>query len=294
MYECCELCERRCRINREKGELGFCGMSSDISIARAALHMWEEPPISGSRGSGAIFFSGCSLRCIYCQNREISRGASGKTVTVERLCRIMLELEEKGAHNINLVTPTHYTPSIIKAVAMAREQGMRLPIVYNTGSYETESTVDSLKGTVDVWLPDIKYYKSETAALFSSAPSLPAVSRRAIDKMVEISGTPVFDENGIMQRGVIVRILLLPGHLAEAKLNLSYLYKKYGDSVYLSLMSQYTPIGSLPPPLNRKVSRAEYCELVNYAIKLGVRNAFTQDFESAQESFIPPFDKEGV
>ena len=294
MYKSCTLCARNCRVNREAGEIGFCGMSDKIYVARAALHMWEEPPISGTRGSGTVFFSGCSLRCIYCQNREISRAQSGIEISRERLAQIFLELKDKGAHNINLVTPTHYAPSITDAVKIARSSGLDLPIVYNTGAYENPQTLDMLLKTVDIWLPDLKYYRSETAKKYSNAEALPEISRAAIDKMVKMTGDAVFDGQGIMKSGVIVRILLLPSHLAEAKLNLKYLYERYGDSIYISLMSQYTPSPSLPPPLNRRVTNAEYRELISYAEALGVKNAFVQERASAEESFIPPFDNTGV
>lgn len=294
MYKNCRLCAHMCRKDRTLGELGVCGMSDRIYIARAALHMWEEPPISGKRGSGAVFFSGCSLRCIYCQNREISCGEHGTEISEERMSQIFLELRDKGAHNINLVTPTHYVPSVVRAVTSARALGLNLPIVYNTSSYETTETVSFLRDTVDVWLPDLKYYRNSTAEKYSLAKRLPEVSRAAIDKMLELSGEPVFDEEGIMQRGVIVRLLLLPSHLAEAKLNLKYLYERYGDRIYVSLMSQYTPRAELPSPLNRRVTIAEYRELVDYAQRLGVKNAFVQERESAEESYIPPFDNTGV
>lgn len=289
-YEKCELCSRRCGTNRTAGELGFCKMSDAVYVARADLHFWEEPPISAERGSGTVFFSGCSLGCIYCQNRKISRGIAGSLKTLTDLVDIFLKLQNKGAHNINLVTPTHYVPSIVEAVKIAREQGLNIPIVYNTGSYETEKTLELLRDTVDVWLPDLKYYKSATAKKYSNAENLPEVSRRAIAKMVEFTKSPLFDENGVMQKGVIVRILLLPGHVAEAKLNVKYLYETYGDKIYISLMSQYTPSPDLPPPLNRRVTTAEYDELVAYAEKLGIKNAFIQERESAKESYIPDFD----
>ncbi|MBE6536472.1 MAG: radical SAM protein [Ruminococcaceae bacterium] len=290
LYKKCELCSRKCGVDRSGGELGFCKMSDTVYIARADLHMWEEPPITAKRGSGTVFFSGCSLGCIYCQNRKISRGKCGSPKTVAELSEIFLALEKKGAHNINLVTPTHYVPSIISAVSLSREKGLRIPIVYNTGSYETEETIELLRETVDVWLPDLKYYKPKTAKEYSSAENLPEVSRRAIAKMVKIAGEPVIDGEGVMQRGVIVRILLLPGHVAEAKLNLKYLYETYGDKIYISLMSQYTPSPDLPSPLNRRVSVAEYDELVSYAEKLGITRAFTQEREAASESFIPDFE----
>ena len=265
-------------------------MTSEIYIARADLHMWEEPPISAENGSGTVFFSGCSLGCVYCQNRKISRGVVGRAISENELADIFLALQEKKAHNINLVTPTHYVPSIVKSVEMARNRGLLLPIVYNTASYETEESLEMLRDTVNIWLPDLKYYKPETAKKYSNASDLPERSRQAIDKMIAMAGEPEFDEKGVMTRGVIVRILLLPGHVAEAKLNVKYLFEKYGDKIYISLMSQYTPSDELPPPLNRRVTISEYDELVAYAEKLGIKNAFTQEREAASESFIPNFD----
>ena len=293
MYEKCTLCARNCQVNR-KEQYGYCRMNEKIHISRASLHMWEEPPISGERGSGTVFFSGCSLGCIYCQNHEISRGESGIAISEERLSEIFLELQEKQAHNINLVTPTHFVPSIINAVSCARLHGLRIPIVYNTSAYENISTLEILKDSVDIWLPDLKYYKNSTAKKYSKAENLPEISRKAIDKMISFAPHPVFDEDGIMKKGVIVRILLLPGHLAEAKLNVKYLYEKYKNDIYISLMSQYTPIGNMPSPLDRRVTLAEYRELVDYAEKIGVVNAFIQERDSAEESFIPPFDYTGV
>lgn len=290
MYEKCCLCARECLVNRKNGERGFCGMSDKVYIARADLHAWEEPSVSGERGSGTVFFSGCSLGCIYCQNRQISRNEVGREISERELADLFSELEKKGAHNINLVTPTHFVPSIITSVAAARRSGLSIPIVYNTSSYETEQTIELLRDTVDVWLPDLKYYRESTASEYSSAADLPSVSRRAIEKMVEIAGETRFAADGIMTRGVIVRILLLPGHLAEAKLNVKYLYERFGDKIYISLMSQYTPFGDMPKPLDRRVTVSEYDELVSYALRLGVKNAYIQERESASESFIPPFN----
>ena len=265
-------------------------MSDKVYIARADLHAWEEPSVSGERGSGTVFFSGCSLGCIYCQNRQISRNEVGREISERELADLFSELEKKGAHNINLVTPTHFVPSIITSVAAARSSGLSIPIVYNTSSYETEQTIELLRDTVDVWLPDLKYYRESTASEYSSAADLPSVSRRAIEKMVEIAGETRFAADGIMTRGVIVRILLLPGHVAEAKLNVKYLYERFGDKIYISLMSQYTPFGDMPKPLDRRVTVSEYDELVSYALRLGVKNAYIQERESASESFIPPFN----
>lgn len=294
MYKSCVLCHRRCGVDRTAGSVGYCRMSDKIYLSRASLHMWEEPPISGTRGSGTVFFTGCSLGCIYCQNSEISRGVGGYEVSPDKLCEIMLSLEHRGAHNINFVTPTHYAPDIVYCVEKSRDMGLSVPIVYNTGAYECVNTVRLLRGTVDIWLPDLKYYRSETSKKYSSAPDLPEVSRRAIHEMVSLKGKPEFDNEGIMRSGVIVRILLLPGHVAEAKLNVKYLYETYGDAIYISLMSQYTPREGMPSPLNRRVSAAEYRELVDYAVRLGVKNAFVQEGASASESFIPPFDGTGI
>lgn len=293
IYRKCTLCKRECKADREKS-VGFCKMPSDIYIARAALHLWEEPIISGTRGSGTIFFSGCSLGCAFCQNREISRGPFGAKVDVHRLCEIMLELQDSGAHNINFVTPTHYAPSVKEATSLAKERGLTLPIVYNTGGYDTFKTVRSLSGTVDVYLPDFKFYTSKTAEKYASAPKYPENIREIIDEMVSQTGKAAIGEDGTIRRGVVVRILLLPSHVAEAKLTVKYLYERYGDDIYLSLMSQYTPMPDMAKPLSRKVTREEYRELVEYADKIGVTHAFIQDSASATDSYVPAFDGTGV
>ena len=267
-------------------------MTADTYISRAALHMWEEPIISGTRGSGTVFFSGCSLSCVFCQNKEISRAKVGVPVTDDRLAEIMLKLRDDGAHNINFVTPTHFVPSIISATKKARESGLTLPIVYNTSSYESVKTVGMLASTVDIYLADYKYNLPKTAKLYSNAENYPDAARRAIAEMVKQKGSAVI-KDGLMQSGVIVRILLLPGHVAEAKLSVKYLYETYGDSIYLSLMSQYTPMPGMTPPLDRRVTRREYDELVDYALAKGIKNAFIQDGSAAEESFIPPFDLTG-
>lgn len=292
-YARCNLCARNCGIDRTCGELGFCKMADNAVIARAALHMWEEPIISGSCGSGAIFFSGCSLGCVFCQNRKISRGEFGKSVTAERLSEIMLELKENGAHNINLVTPTHFAPTIKSAIILAKNQGFDLPIVYNTSAYDNVGTIRAFEGLIDIYLPDMKYYLPKTAKELSMAESYPLAARLAIAEMVRQQPTPII-ENGIMRSGVIVRLLLLPSHTAEAKLILKYLHDTYGDNIYVSLMNQYTPMENMKPPLNRRVTRAEYNDLIYYAQRIGVRFGFTQQFGTAKESFIPDFDNTGV
>ncbi|MBD5459117.1 MAG: radical SAM protein [Lachnospiraceae bacterium] len=295
----CNLCPRECRVDRKNGQTGFCLMDDRIMVARAALHMWEEPCISGRNGSGTIFFSGCNLRCVYCQNHEIAAGKRGKPVTVGRLAEIFLELQEKGAANINLVTPDHFVTEAAEAVLTARKKGLFLPIVYNGSGYEKREVIKNLSGIVDIYLTDFKYMDSGLAAKYSAAPDYPAVAREALAEMVRTAGELVFDENGMMKKGVIVRHLLLPGHKKNARDVLKYVYETYGDSVYLSLMNQYTPPAGLKgkpdyEEIGRKVTKREYDAVTDYAIELGIRNAFIQEGDTAKESFIPAFDGEGV
>ena len=293
----CTLCPRSCGADRAAGQKGYCGVGgTKIKAARAALHMWEEPCISGSQGSGTVFFSGCPLRCVYCQNRDIARAGAGKEITVERLSEIFLELQEKGAANINLVTPTHYTPEIVKAVTEARDGGLTLPIVYNCGGYEKPETLRTLEGIVDIYLTDFKYMDAEAARRYSHAPDYPEIAKEALGEMVRQQPEPVFDEKGMMKKGVIVRHLLLPGHLKNAEAVVKYVYETYGNRVYLSLMNQYTPLPGMEkwPEINRKVTRREYDRLLDYAVELGVENGFIQEGRTAEESFIPAFDCEGI
>ena len=293
----CELCPRDCRADRENGRRGFCGVTGKtIKCARAALHMWEEPCISGESGSGAVFFSGCPLRCVYCQNRDIAGAERGENITVERLAEIFLELQAKGAANINLVTPTHYTPEIVEAVGLARKGGLKLPMVYNCSGYEKVSTLKLLEGVVDIYLTDFKYLDPEAAGKYSHAPDYPKIAKAALGEMVRQVGAADFDRAGMMKKGVIVRHLLLPNHLKNAKAVVEYVFETYGDQVYLSLMNQYTPLSGMEewPELNRRVTRREYERLLDYTLSLGVENAFIQEGETAKESFIPAFDCEGV
>lgn len=318
------LCPRACGVNRTAGARGVCGQSANVRLARAALHFWEEPCISGTNGSGAVFFCGCSLQCVFCQNREIAIGQTGIEIPKERLAEIFLELQEQHANNINLVTPGHYAPHIIAAVESARRQGLRIPIVYNTGSYETVDTIRSLEGIVDVYLPDFKYMDAALAEKYSHAKDYPNAAKAAIAEMVrqqpqarfvpelqqregglsvEIqSGTDRDTEQKVrthiqvMTAGVIVRHLLLPGMLYDSKHILKYLYEQYGNQIYYSLMSQYTPLAHVKdyPELTKRVSEEAYAHLVHYAEQLGITNGFTQEREVAKESFIPHFDCEGV
>lgn len=294
MYRKCNLCPRACNIDRAKS-LGVCQVSNKVKIARAALHFWEEPCISGTKGSGAVFFSGCSLHCVFCQNEKISHGQVGKEVTVDKLADIYMDLQKQGANNINLVTGTHYIPEIVESVKIARANGLEIPIIYNTSGYEKAESLKQLEGIVNTYLPDFKYMDSSLAAKYSHAADYPEVAKEAIAEMVRQCGTPVFDDNGFIQSGVIVRQLLLPGHVKDAKAVIKYLYETYGDNIYISMMSQYTPmpqIASKYPELNRRVTKREYDSLIDYALSIGVENAFIQDRAVAKESFIPEFNNE--
>ena len=295
-YENCLLCPRKCGINRSTGQTGVCGVSSEIKVARAALHYWEEPCISGKRGSGAVFFSGCSLHCVFCQNREISDGKEGKVISKERLSDIFIELAGKGANNINLVTPGQYIPDIVWAVNDAKSRGMKLPIIYNTSGYENVTELKLLEDIVDVYLPDFKYMDSTLSAMYSRAKDYPSVAKQALSEMVRQQPDVVIDDaTGLIQKGVIVRQLLLPGHVNDAKAVLKYLYDTYHDHVYISMMSQFTPIALKDyPEINRTVTRREYERLVDYALEIGITNAFIQEGDVAKDSFIPAFDCEGV
>ena len=300
----CNLCPRNCNVNRENGGKGFCGETLTVRVARAALHMWEEPCISGDKGSGTVFFTGCNMHCVYCQNGNIANGNVGKEITEERLSEIFLEQQARGANNINLVTPSHFIPQIARAITKSKESGLVLPIVYNTAGYEYVESLKLLEGLVDVYLPDLKYYSSEISLKYSQCPDYFKISTKAIEEMVRQTESVKFNEHencnieaGIMTRGVIVRHLLLPGQLEDSKRVVKYLYETYGDRRYISLMNQYTPMQDMEikyPELARKVTEQEYEELVDYAIELGVENGFIQEGETASESFIPEFNMEGV
>jgi putative pyruvate formate lyase activating enzyme len=298
----CRLCPRACGANRALGERGVCGASDELVVARAALHAWEEPPISGSVGSGTVFFAYCPLRCVYCQNAPIAQGHAGRVITVERLSEICLELEAQGAANINFVTPTHFAPHAREAVRLARARGLSLPIVWNTSGYETVEAVHENAGTVDVYLSDFKYMSADAARRYSHAPDYAQVAFAALDAMVKEVGAPAFDEyrgEVRMTRGVIVRHLILPGGLEDSKAVVRAIHERYGDSVMLSLMNQYTPVLEGQellhyPELAGRVSGATYEELLDFADSLGIKDYFWQEGGAAAESFIPPFDLTGV
>lgn len=288
----CRLCPRKCGIDRLSGDTGFCGADDRIKIARAALHFWEEPCISGDSGSGTVFFSHCTLKCAYCQNYSISTENNGKYVTEKELAEIFLDRQNQGANNINLVTPTHYVPQIIAAIDIARKHGLSLPILYNTSGYETPETIRLLKGYVDIYLPDFKYFDDTYAKKYSAAPDYCASAKAAIREMFHQAGKCEFDENGIIQKGVIVRHLMLPGGFDDSKKIIEYLFRKYGDDIFISIMSQYTPLSTIPekfPELKKPIAMEDYDKLLDYAINLGVENAFIQEGESQSESFIPEF-----
>lgn len=271
-------------------------MGSTVVAARAALHMWEEPCISGKKGSGAVFFTGCGLRCCYCQNREIAIGDSGKEISVSRLSRIFLELEQKGAANINLVTGTHYVPQIVHALEMAKTDGLSIPVVYNSSGYEKKETVHMLDGLIDVYLPDLKYLDKNLAQSFSHAPDYPVIAKQAIKEMVRQTGECIFGEDGYIKKGTIVRHLILPGHTRNSIQVLDYLHKTYGNTIYISIMNQYTPVWHQEkyPELNRRVTGREYEKVLNAALEIGIENGFFQEGETSKESFIPAFDYEGI
>lgn len=287
----CILCPHKCGADRDGGQRGKCGETSKVRIARASLHMWEEPCISGEQGSGTVFFTGCSLKCVFCQNRAISRGQNGVEVTESELSDIFLKLQDMGAKNINLVTPTHFVTEIVKALELSKSHGLSLPIVYNTSSYETADTLKMLSGLVDIYLPDLKYKSSKLSAKYSGAPDYFEVASLAIDEMVRQVGKAdgSFPE---MRRGVIVRHLLLPGFTDDSKEIISYLYGKYGNDIFISIMNQFTPVPGLStyPEINKKVASAEYDDVIDYALSLGITNAFIQEDGTAEESFIPDFN----
>lgn len=291
----CRLCPRDCHADRFHGERGYCGQDARIRAARAALHMWEEPCISGDAGSGAVFFTGCSLGCVYCQNRKISDGTVEKEIGIGRLAEIFLELQEKGANNINLVTAGHFVPQVAAALDLAKRQRLSIPVVYNSSSYELVETLRLLEGLVDIWLPDLKYTDEALAKKYSAAADYPQVAKAALDEMVRQAGESEF-VSAIMKKGVIVRHLVLPGQIVASKNVIRYLHERYGEKIYISILNQYTPMADPEkyPELDRKVTPEEYDEVVDYAIEIGVEQGFIQEGETALESFIPEFDITGV
>ena len=291
----CRLCPRNCRVNR-KERTGFCGEKDGIRCARAALHHWEEPCISGTRGSGAVFFSGCSLKCCYCQNYQISQEGLGKEISPEKLARIFLDLQEQGAHNINLVTGTHFLPGILTALDLARPK-LSIPVVYNCGGYEKPEVIRLLDGYVDIYLPDLKYFDPELSARYSGARDYFAQASQAVSAMISQTGSPVFDEDGIMQKGVIIRHMVLPGSRKDSISILHWIRENLPEEGFLlSLLSQYTPFykSCEYPQINRRLTTYEYDKVLEEAISLGLTRGFMQEKSSAKEEYTPPFDLEGL
>lgn len=313
-FTSCTLCPRQCRVNRLAGERGYCGQTAQLRAARAALHMWEEPCISGAVGSGTVFFSGCNLRCVYCQNHDIALGETGKEISVERLSDIFLELQQKGAANINLVTPTHYIPLIADTLELARLGGLSLPVVYNCGGYESVEALKILDGLVDIYLPDLKYVSAVLSAKYSHASDYFEKAKPALAEMFRQSGPPELyrpqrealspsnpaavypADTPLLRRGMIVRHLVLPGQVRDSKKVLHYLHDTFGNDICVSVMCQYTPLSHVTDisELNRRVTAEEYQRVVDYCLRLGMENVYIQEGEAAQESFIPSFDLSGL
>jgi len=295
MYTNCSICPRKCNIDRAGGQTGFCSMTDTLRVARASLHMWEEPCISGVNGSGTIFFTGCNLKCVFCQNHEIAIGNTGKEITISKLAELCLMLQKQGAHNINLVTASHYIPSIKSALCLAKEKGLHIPVVYNTSGYESVQSLSLLDGLVDIYLPDFKYVSSILSNKYSHATNYFEIAKQSLAEMFRQVGTPVFDGD-LLKRGILVRHLVLPGCTDDSKAVLRYLYETYKDDIYISIMNQYTPLPHVQayPELNRKITAEEYEEVVQFAIDLGIENGFLQEGDTAEESFIPAFDFTGL
>ena len=289
----CNLCPRNCLVNRYEKK-GFCNANEKIKVALAKPFYYEEPPISGTKGSGTIFFSSCNLKCLFCQNEQISQKCFGKEISITTLANIMLDLQEKKVHNINLVTPTMYIPQIAKAIKKAKNLGLTIPIVYNSNAYENPLALKLLDGLIDIYLPDFKYYNDSYAIKYSKAPNYSKSAMMAIKEMYRQVGNPLFDDNGIMQKGVIVRHLMLPGLKEDTKKILSYLYQEYHDNIFISIMNQYTPMGNIPDEINKKVDEVDYDEIIDYALDIGINNAFCQTGGTVSESFIPSFNLEGI
>ena len=298
LYRTCRLCPRGCGADRLSGKTGFCGETAELRAGRAALHLWEEPPLTGCRGAGAVFFSGCSLRCVYCQNYDLAHSKEGVPVTADALAEVFLSLEAQGAACLDLVTPDHFVPHIIYAVKKARQSGLTLPVVWNCSGYERAETLRLLDGIVDIYLADFKYLRGDLAGKYSGAPDYPEFASAALAEMVRQQPEPVFSENGdLLRKGVLVRHLILPGQVRASMDVIRYLHETYGEKILLSIMNQYTPSARLSsdyPELARRLTKREYRRVIDYALSLGVENAFIQEGKTAEESFIPAFDGTGI
>lgn len=289
IYNECRLCPRNCGANRYTAK-GYCGEGSAVRISRAALHIWEEPCISGENGSGTVFFTGCQLKCVFCQNYDIANNKKGREISVEELTKVFFDLKNKGAHNINLVTPDHFIPSVAQAIKKSKEMGIDLPFIYNCGGYTKIESLKLLDGLVDVYLPDFKYYSPLIARKYSNAYDYPKRAKECIDEMTNQAGECVF-ENGLIKKGVIVRHLVLPGNVPDSKKILAYLYNTYNDRIFLSIMNQYTPVNLNVryEELKRKLTEEEYDEVLSFAEYIGIKNAYIQGEGAADSAYIPEF-----
>lgn len=288
------LCPRKCKVNRYKNT-GFCGLNYKIKVALAKPFFYEEPPVSGNNGSGTIFFSGCNLKCCFCQNMKISKYNKGKYISIKRLAEIMLELQKKHVHNINLVTPTMYIPSIIKAIKKAKKMGLTIPIIYNSSGYENIDAIKLLNGYIDIYLPDFKYFDDKLANKYSKANNYLLNAKLSLKEMVRQTGPCIFDKNGLIKKGTIVRHLMLPNYKDDTKRILDYLYQTYHDNIYISIMNQYTPNEYVEfKELKKPIEEKDYDEIIAYALDIGIKNAFCQVGGTVSESFIPEFNYEGI
>lgn len=294
--ESCRLCRRNCGVNRLKGEKGYCKAGMDVRVARAALHHWEEPCISGKNGSGTIFFSNCNLSCVFCQNHKISQEGTGRDITIEKLSSLFLEQQERGAHNINLVTPTHYIPQIIASLQIAKNKGLKLPILFNTNSYINVDALKLLNGYIDVYLPDLKYFNDKYAVKYSNAPGYFKQAAAAMKEMFSQVGETVLNEEGMITKGMIIRHLMLPGLLFDSKKVIDYIHTTFGNSVYISIMNQYTPLfkAAEHSEINKPLNPAHYDSLVNYCLDIGIVNGFIQESGTSSDKFVPEFNFEGL
>ena len=292
----CNLCNRHCSVNRLNGEIGFCRATDKIKIARAGLHFFEEPPISQDNGSGAVFFSNCNLKCVFCQNYNISQENTGDYISIERLSEIFLELQKQGANNINLVTPTHYVPQIIEALKLSKKAGLAIPILYNTNGYDSLETIKLLDGYIDVYLPDFKYFNNKYAKKYSNADNYLENEIPILKEMVRQTGKPKFNDKGLIQKGVIIRHLMFPGLLFDSKKIIDTIYNLFEADVYISIMSQYVPMYNAIkyPEINKKLNPKHYDALINYATDIGIVNGFIQDADSATTEYTPDFNLQGV
>lgn len=288
----CNICPHKCGVNRLNGIKGRCKCDNKIKIALASVHNYEEPCISGKNGSGTVFFSNCNLNCIYCQNYEISQLGKGKEITIEHLAQIFIKQQKKNVNNINLVTPTMYVPQIIEAIKIARKKGLNIPIIYNSNGYENVETIKKLNGYIDIYLPDLKYYSNEIAKKYSKIDNYFETAISAIKEMQKQVGNPIFNEEGIIQKGVIIRHLILPHHLLNTKNILKYVKENFDENTYISIMAQYFPTYKAKEDklINRKLTKKEYKEIENYLYLLNLKNGYIQELGEHEEEYVPNFD----